>query len=199
MAHKSMVLMAFLLPSLIGWSCGERPGYPERTALGAIRGSREASPDDIKNAITGTDPLGSGPGLRTGARHKSGEAVVVACRTCHQGMVPPASSASGQPRFHSSIRLAHGHKTCQTCHHAPHYDELSLADGTRIPASQVMQLCGQCHSRRLEEYLHGAHGGTSGYWDRSNGPQVRNHCLHCHDPHRPAIAKVRPAAPARNR
>jgi hypothetical protein len=68
-----------------------------------------------------------------------------------------------------------------------------------VPAQQVMRLCGQCHSRRLREYLNGAHGGASGYWDRTRGLQQRNHCLDCHDAHHPRIDRVQPALRPRNR
>jgi hypothetical protein len=140
-------------------------------------------------------------GLITPKKDINGRVVRVACRTCHQKIVKPGEDAfrRSQAIFHGHIRLAHGTKTCRTCHRAPHFDDFNLADGTAVPPQQVMRLCGQCHSRRLTEYLHGAHGGASGYWDRTRGPTKRNHCLDCHDAHHPRIDRVQPAPRARNR
>jgi len=139
-------------------------------------------------------------GLPTGRVDASGKPVRVACRTCHERVVSPSRDAYHRKAavFHRTIRLRHGAKTCQTCHRPPRFDDFNLADSTPVPPGEVMRLCGQCHASRLEEYLHGAHGGMSGYWDRRRGPRRRNHCLGCHDPHHPRIEPVRPAPKPRN-
>jgi hypothetical protein len=54
----------------------------------------------------------------------------------------------------------------------------------------VMTLCSQCHSKQAESFAHGAHGGMNGHWDLSRGPQMKNNCIDCHDPHVPKYPKM---------
>jgi hypothetical protein len=68
-----------------------------------------------------------------------------------------------------------------------------------LPFSAVTQLCGQCHGPQKRDYDHGAHGGMTGYWDRSLGPRKRNPCTACHSPHSPAYPQVWPAPGPRDR
>ncbi len=140
-------------------------------------------------------------GVDTGQVDPQGRPIRVACQTCHKKMVEARADVfrKTKPVFHVHIKLRHGRKTCKTCHRSPAFSDFNLADGTPVPHSNVMRLCGQCHSRRLVEYQNGAHGGMTGYWDRTRGPRKRNHCLDCHDPHHPATSPVRPAPRARNR
>jgi hypothetical protein len=93
----------------------------------------------------------------------------------------------------------HGELNCNSCHAKSDRDLLRLADGSKIPFQETMQLCGQCHGPQMRDYRHGAHGGMNGYWDLSRGPRQRNHCVNCHDPHSPAYPKVEPAPPPRDR
>ncbi len=38
----------------------------------------------------------------------------------------------------------------------------------------------------------------TGYWDLTQGPRSRNHCLACHDPHAPKYQPVMPVFPPRD-
>ena len=60
---------------------------------------------------------------------------------------------------------------------------MRLADGRKLPFSEAQLLCAQCHGPQARDYLHGAHGGMNGYWDKARG--TRNTCTDCHDPHAP--------------
>ena len=53
-----------------------------------------------------------------------------------------------------------------------------------------MTLCSQCHGPQATAFEHGAHGGMNGYWDLTRGPQMKNNCIDCHDPHVPAYPKM---------
>lgn len=143
-------------------------------------------------------------GLTTGRLGRDGKPERVRCGTCHTLERVQAKARDRKARqqagsVHQRIRLAHAKLTCRSCHQSPLFERFKLTNGQQIVYAQVMQLCGQCHGRQHKDYQHGAHGGMNGYWDLSRGPRTRNHCIVCHDPHRPAITKVLPAPRARYR
>lgn len=128
--------------------------------------------------LAGTDPQG-----RTGS---------VACSTCHS--VRPANlenkTAATLDEFHQGMTFKHGEIACYACHNPDDSDALRLADGTAVAYENVMTLCSQCHSKQAESFAHGAHGGMNGHWDLSRGPQMKNNCIDCHDPHAPSYPKM---------
>lgn len=84
----------------------------------------------------------------------------------------------------------HGKIACYACHNPSDADGLRLADGTSVSYEDVMTLCSQCHSKQAESFAHGAHGGMNGHWDLTRGPQMKNNCIDCHDPHAPSYPKM---------
>jgi hypothetical protein len=98
--------------------------------------------------------------------------------------------------MHTEIVLAHDeeHRWCLDCHDAEDRDVLHLAGGQRVPFEESYRLCGQCHGEKLRDWRAGVHGRRSGEW---NGRKTYLLCAHCHDPHRPAFAPIRPEAPPR--
>ncbi len=118
----------------------------------------------------------------------------VPCGTCHRTREPDRDlrSSEGLEEFHQGLVYAHGERTCVSCHEPGGYDRLRLADGASIEFSDVIQLCSQCHGTQARDYQAGVHGGWTGHWDLRSGPRVRNHCVHCHDPHSPAFPKMLP-------
>ena len=125
----------------------------------------------------------------------------VACINCHA--LRAAASLPRDPselkEFHTGLRFAHGTLDCTYCHVAGAQDRLRLASGETLPMREALTLCSQCHGSQRRDYDHGAHGGMTGYWDRSRGARQRNHCVDCHDPHRPAYVGGMPVAAARDR
>lgn len=119
----------------------------------------------------------------------------VACPTCHAPLAA-AGTRAGSP--HDEVQVHHGELTCGACH-APDQDGLHLADGARFPFREVRRLCTQCHSMQTRDYLRGAHGGMTGYWDLRRGPRQRNDCVDCHLPHAPASGQWTPVMPPRDR
>lgn len=123
--------------------------------------------------LAGNDPQG-----RTGS---------VACSTCHA--VRQANLENKSPatldEFHRGMAFNHGSITCYACHNPNEMDALRLADGSSLAFENVLTLCAQCHSKQAESFAHGAHGGMNGHWDLSRGPQMKNNCIDCHDPHAP--------------
>lgn len=121
-----------------------------------------------------------------------GRSASVACSTCHQVRQPNFEnvSAATLDEFHQGMEFAHGNITCYACHNPDDSDTLRLADDSSVPYEKVMQLCSQCHGLQATAYAHGAHGGMNGYWDLSRGPQMKNNCIDCHDPHSPKYPKM---------
>jgi len=121
-----------------------------------------------------------------------------ACVTCH-GVNPDKDwTANPGDRFHTNVEIEHGNLQCNQCH-SDDRTVLHLADNTPIPFVDVMRLCSQCHGPQYANYQHGAHGGKNGYWDRRQGPQIRNNCVDCHTPHSPKFKQVMPVLPPRDR
>jgi hypothetical protein len=130
-----------------------------------------------------------------------GKPLRVPCRDCHS--LPIAEErkhdASLLEAFHRGLVVNHGDLGCGACHAAERPDALALAGGETIPMQDAMRLCAQCHGTQYRDYRRSAHGGASGYWDRSRGPRLRNHCVDCHDPHAPSYVGALPAFPPRDR
>jgi hypothetical protein len=121
-----------------------------------------------------------------------------ACVACHG--VNPDESWEAKPgeEFHTNIEVHHGELTCDHCHSLDR-TVLQLADHTPVEFINVIVLCAQCHGPQYRNYLHGAHGGKNGYWDRTRGAQIRNNCVDCHVPHGPIYERVMPVLPPRDR
>jgi hypothetical protein len=128
--------------------------------------------------LHGVDPQG-----RTGQ---------VACSTCHSIREPNFENVTAETldEFHQRMTFEHGKITCYACHDPKNADALRLADGKAIGFEEAMVLCSQCHASQATAFAHGAHGGMNGFWDLSRGPQLKNNCIDCHDPHSPAFPKM---------
>lgn len=117
------------------------------------------------------------------------------CSGCHA-----STETNRTPReltaMHAEIVLAHGERQrwCLDCHEAGDRDVLHLAGGQLVPFEESYRLCGQCHGKKLRDWRAGVHGRRSGQW---NGHKSYLLCAHCHDPHRPRFAAVKPEPPPR--
>lgn len=134
-------------------------------------------------------------GTNAGLDDVNGKPARIGCRTCHDRLEPKDENryAVAIGGFHAGVKLAHGDLTCRSCHEPPRFGGFRLQDGRPVDYPDVMRLCGQCHGLQHRDYQRGLHGGMNGYWDRDSGPRVRNHCLACHNSHRPAIPRMTPA------
>lgn len=140
-------------------------------------------------------------GVPTGRTNALGKEERAACVTCHSLRRPerlPTSTAE-LDEFHQGLQFDHGPLVCSMCHVIGAQDTLHLADSTLIPMQDAMRLCAQCHGPQYRDYQHRSHGGLNGYWDRSQGAQVRNHCIDCHDPHIPRFQPSTPVLPPHDR
>ncbi len=170
-------------------SCGEdveRPlGEPPGEPTGEIRISEPATLESLRTDVVVGD--------RT---------IRLRCDSCHglglaDARLPDDASEAGLP--HVGLELAHGTLECASCHDRERPERIRLADGRVLPMREAMQLCAQCHGTQHRDYRHGAHGGMQGHWDLSRGDRLRNHCVECHAPHRPAYPAFRPLPPPHDR
>jgi len=183
--------------------------YPEQTQISDSSHSLEtevaAGEDDGRGDQGFTGVSASQPLFAVEIRRPQGAPLVelatddpfgrparVACSTCHSIRDPNYENThwSSLDEFHQGLRVEHGKLVCYACHNPDHADTLKSADGRQIPYTEVMTLCSQCHGPQATAYAHGAHGGMNGYWDLTRGPQQKNNCVDCHDPHRPNYPKM---------
>ena len=117
------------------------------------------------------------------------------CSRCHKDSLPvlvKRSAAEGK-KAHWSIPLEHAPKqtmTCKTCHGEGQMEELVTINGTGVNMNHSYQVCGQCHSRQLQDWAGGAHGKRLGGWAP---PRVVQNCASCHNPHKPKLESRLPA------
>jgi hypothetical protein len=131
--------------------------------------------------------------------------VRVACFTCHGILQVELSTRAPTPLQpdvlgpHVGLLFDHGTLDCAHCHDPADPSHLRTADARSLPTTEALELCSQCHGLQWTDFQHGAHGGMRGHWDLNAGPRERNHCVDCHDPHRPAFGQYRPMPPPRDR
>ena len=65
----------------------------------------------------------------------------------------------------------HGrNNNCFNCHNETNLTLLQPRDGRDLTFAESAQLCGSCHGPTYRDWLAGAHGRISGYWDRGSSP-----------------------------
>jgi hypothetical protein len=215
MKHRlilSPVVWALVLAAAGGqWLLGQaRPPQPSAAAGGVeteisnlksqIMGAAHPAPSSSATvapaSVPSHRPAGYQPKVAvSGAGDHHGQAVGVACMTCHTSKTPNlgAGTVGAVPaEFHQGLVYAHGWQSCLSCHHSQDYDALRLADGRKLAFADAQKLCQQCHGPQARDYLNGAHGGMAGYWDKTKGARTRNTCTDCHDPHAPKYPQWTP-------
>jgi hypothetical protein len=124
------------------------------------------------------------------------------CYACHEKAKPPVLRFDTNqnlilPPAHSDIVMGHGshgrNNNCFNCHNETNLVLLQTRDGRPLSFSESPQLCGSCHGPTYRDWEAGAHGRTSGYWERSEGPIQRKDCVNCHNPHAPKFPGRKPA------
>ncbi len=198
----------FRLPASIGaigeiGTIGPQERSPPASARGSVAsvlGVESANPPKKKFPVTIRKPAGP-PQVDTGVKDVHGQPITVSCNTCHANRKANFANktAADLNEFHAGLNMAHGSVSCLSCHNSTDYDALKLADNTRVEYSEVMTLCAQCHGSQMKDFEHGVHGGMNGFWDRSRGPQTKNNCIDCHNPHAPQFPKMRPTFKPRDR
>lgn len=110
------------------------------------------------------------------------------CAECHNKPLAVLRIAPKDKKAsHWDIRLAHGKKDalqCNTCHNFEDFANLKTLTGKPVAFNHSYQVCGQCHSRQINDWAGGAHGKRVGGWAP---PRVVTNCTGCHSPHKPHI------------
>ena len=111
------------------------------------------------------------------------------CSSCHADM--PVDRTRRELGMHTEIELKHDeeHRWCLDCHNADDRDYLHLASGELVPFEESYRLCGQCHGEKYRDWRAGVHGRRTGEW---NGHKKYLLCAHCHNPHAPRFAPIKP-------
>lgn len=126
------------------------------------------------------------------------------CYGCHEKGKPPPLRFDDKhnlivPLEHSDIVMGHGRNNrnnlCFNCHDENNLERFQTRDGRELKFADSTQLCGSCHGPTLRDWEAGAHGRTSGYWNRAMGPISRKDCVSCHNPHAPKFPGRKPAPP----
>jgi len=124
------------------------------------------------------------------------------CYGCHEKNKPPPIRYDENqkiiiPKEHSNIVMGHGahdrNNLCYNCHNEQNLLTLQVRNGHEVKFDNIPALCGSCHGPTYRDWEAGAHGRTSGYWDRSKGDIQRLVCANCHNPHAPRIPTRAPA------
>lgn len=125
------------------------------------------------------------------------------CYACHDRKQPPLLRFDAEhrlivPKEHEDIVMGHGqhnrNNLCFNCHDEANLELLQTRDGRELKLAESTPLCGSCHGPTYRDWDAGAHGRTSGYWDRTQGAFERKDCVACHNPHSPRFPG-RPPAP----
>ncbi len=190
-----------LVAAMILVTMGRSPEQAESPTERAAAAQRQPSPDASggtashagtqQYAVLIRKPTGP-PQIELAGADPQGRSASVACSTCHSVREPDFNnvSAASLDEFHQGMTFNHGTLGCYACHNPQDADSLRLADGTPVPYEEVMTLCSQCHGSQATAFAHGAHGGMTGFWDLSRGPQMKNNCIDCHDPHAPSFPNM---------
>ena len=124
------------------------------------------------------------------------------CYGCHEKNKPPvlkfdAANNLVVPKEHNDIVMGHGshnrNNLCYNCHNEANLELLQTRDGRELKMDESTPLCGSCHGPTYRDWDAGAHGRTSGYWDRALGAPDRKRCVSCHNPHSPKFPPRKPA------
>ncbi len=182
--------LAPLVSVLVLLGCAGETGDTFRDQLGESREAAEEMPRRV--AVHAPPELES---IATDEVGRDGAPRRVACVNCHSipglaSSFEPDPGALGPP--HEGIVLAHGPNTCAACHDPDDRLALRLADARRVAMTDTIELCAQCHGPQYRDHRRGSHGGARGVWDAASGVRLRDHCVDCHDAHRPAYPRVLP-------
>ena len=124
------------------------------------------------------------------------------CYACHERNKPPPLRFDDKhnlliPKEHSDIVMGHGshnrNNLCFNCHDETNLELFQTRDGRQLKLSESTSLCGSCHGPTYRDWEGGAHGRTSGFWNRELGPMTRVDCVSCHNPHAPKFPGRQPA------
>lgn len=128
---------------------------------------------------------------------RRGELFEYSCNECHR-MFGTVARRKSRIAEHVDLVLNHGsNDNCLNCHHKTNRDAYVTNDGKEIPSDRPAELCSRCHGMVYGDWKVGAHGRTSGSWNRTEKGWHSLVCIECHNPHDPEFPQLVPmSAPA---
>ena len=116
------------------------------------------------------------------------------CADCHEFLEPNTDIRELDPDPDHPAQLQHGggEVWCTSCHSQSPYETLHTLLGEPVSYDESYRVCGGCHSHKLRDWTHGAHGKRVDNW---RGERLIYGCPECHNPHSPQIAPRAPLAP----
>ena len=115
------------------------------------------------------------------------------CNSCHTESIPKLKEGYDIQKAHWNINVMHAPSNtmnCTTCHNESNLNNLHSITSSEISFNQSYKLCAQCHSTQYNDWVGGAHGKKLGGWAP---PTIKNNCVNCHNPHKPAFEPRWPA------
>lgn len=106
-------------------------------------------------------------------------------------ILTPAAHTNDVARHGRTI----GNDHCFTCHDQANLTELHTPGGKKLKLTESTLLCASCHGPSYRDWQNGVHGRSNGHWNAMFGPSERKDCTSCHDPHAPAIPRIKPLPP----
>ncbi|MBU0742581.1 hypothetical protein KKG45_08140 [bacterium] len=190
-----IMLCIFLTISLlILFTILDRPPVSQAEAGGGYRSYGPADFPEIGFDVILPEPQpGAVAGAYTLPPPPFSDEDIFPCSGCHEDTeVDPRRRELVD--YHEEILLNHGpeDRWCFDCHDPADRDHLRLANGSLIGFDESYRLCGQCHGTIFRDWRRGIHGRRRGYW---NGAKSYLLCAHCHDPHAPHFAAIKPLPP----
>ena len=126
------------------------------------------------------------------------------CAACHapEERVELKFDAEGKvltPAAHTNDVARHGRTIgndhCFNCHDPANLTELRTAGGKKLKLTESTLLCASCHGPSYRDWQEGVHGRQNGFWNPKLGAVDRKECTSCHDPHAPALPRLKPLPP----
>lgn len=106
-------------------------------------------------------------------------------------ILTPAAHTNDVARHGRTI----GNDHCFNCHDSANLTELHTPGGKKLKLAESTLLCASCHGPSYRDWQEGVHGRNNGFWNAKFGATERKDCTSCHDPHAPAIPRLKPLPP----
>lgn len=114
------------------------------------------------------------------------------CNECHR-VFDTVDGKKTRIAEHVDLKLNHGKDVgCLSCHHKTNRNAYVANDGREIPSNRPEELCSRCHSITYRDWTAGAHGRTTGAWNRAGTGWRALVCTECHNPHSPQFPYLAP-------
>ena len=114
------------------------------------------------------------------------------CNECHR-VFDTVDDKKTRIAEHVDLKLNHGKDVgCLSCHHKTNRNAYVTNDGREIPSNRPEELCSRCHSMTYRDWTVGAHGRTTGAWNRTGKGWHALVCTECHNPHSPQFPYLAP-------